>query len=128
MTKLQNVAKALIEPINPSAIILLGAMTIFWGLWMIAPWWTVYGTGLQYAYMSQIPEVVWGGIAVVCGLGTSIGAIKGLYKPVLAGASIAFLHWTMITILFMAGSLVSPEWIFTLTFAVYAAYIRINVS
>lgn len=129
----EGLADALLKPINSAAIVVLGVYTLLWGLWIANPFWTVFNTAKLYhvlmtlppAYVS--PEYFWGSIAIICGLITIRGAYKRSYRALVLGSSIAGWHWFMIGLLYLAGDWHNTGGITALTFAIYSAFIYLNI-
>ena len=116
-----KIAEALLKPISPSVIVILGVYTILWGLWLINPFTSVFASSAVYSAMSFLPEAVWGGIAVVSGV-----FIIGDHHSMEIGAFISFLHWTIVGFLLLIGSTTSPFGITALTFAIYSGLVWLN--
>lgn len=129
MTKTDKLAASLLRPINPTVIIVLGIYTVLWGLWVACPFWDVFAAGQLYSAMANIlPEVAWGGIAIVSGLLIMRGAIKPSYENLHLGAWVGFFHWLIISILYFIGDWTSTGGITALTFAIYSALIWVNIK
>ena len=128
-----TLAKALLLPINPAAVIILGLYTVTWGLWVVNPFWTVFTQAPLYSAMSALapdmipPEYFWGTIAVVCGIIIVYGALKRYYRALIVGATVAGWHWFMIAVLYFVGDWQNTGGITSLCFAVYAAFIYLNI-
>lgn len=128
MTRTQKLAEALLLPINTAAVILLGIYTVVWGFWVANPFWTVFTQAPLYAVLADLaPEVFWGSLAMFCGLVTIHGAYKRRYRPLIIGASTMFWHWLMISIFYFMGDPLNTGGITALIFAVYAAFIYLNI-
>lgn len=129
----ERLAQALLLPINPAAVVLLGIYTVVWGFWVANPFWTVFTQAPLYDKLGAValgmvpPEVFWGVIAMVCGSITIYGAIKRSYKPLVRGATIAFFHWLVIAVMYFLGDPLNTGGITALTFAVYAGFIYLNL-
>jgi hypothetical protein len=127
-------AEALLLPINPAVVVLLGVYTVLWGFWVANPWWTVFTRAGLYSELSEVtfsiipPEVLWGGIAMLCGAVTIYGAIKRSYKSLILGASVIGWHWLMIAIFYFLGDPASTGGITALLMAVYGAFLWLNVK
>jgi len=128
MTRTQKLAEALLLPINPAAVILLGIYTVVWGFWVANPFWTVFTQAPLYSVLADLaPEYFWGGLAMFCGAVTMYGAIKRHYRPLVTGASVMFWHWSMIALFYFMGDPLNTGGITSLIFAVYAAFIYLNI-
>ncbi len=126
---LEKVAFSLLDPINPSIIIVLGLYTVVWGLWIVNPFWTVFTTAPLYTAMMGIaPEVFWGSVAIVSGLVTMYGAIRPSAKNLQMGSLIAFFHWLIVGVLYLMGDWANTGGITSIAFAIYSAIIWLNVT
>lgn len=129
----EKLAKALLLPINPAAVVLLGIYTVLWGFWVANPFWTVFTQAPLYNVLAATsigiipPEVLWGCIAMCCGCVTIYGAVKRSYKPLVRGASLAGWHWLMIAVFYFLGDPLNTGGITALIFAVYGAFIYLNI-
>lgn len=115
-------------PINPAAVILLGIYTVVWGIWVANPFWNVFGQAQLYGTLAAVaPEVFWGCLAMVCGSITTYGAIKRKYGALVRGTLTAGWHWSMISVFYFLGDPLNTGGITALTFAIYAAFIYLNI-
>lgn len=130
----KKLAEALLLPINPAAVVLLGIYTTIWGFWVANPFWTVFSQAPLYDVLASIPPAVippeyfWGTIAMVCGCITIYGAIKRSYRPLITGASVAGWHWFMISVFYFLGDAANTGGITALIFAVYGAFVYLNIK
>lgn len=126
-------ARALLLPINPAVVVLLGIYTVVWGFWVANPWWTVFTQAPLYSALSQVtfsvlpPEVFWGCIAMFCGAVTVYGAVKRSYRSLIVGSSVVGWHWFMIAIFYFIGDAASTGGITALLLATYGAYLWVNL-
>jgi len=124
----EKLVVALLRPINPAAVILIGVYTVVWGFWVGNPFWTVFSHALLYGVLAQVaPEWFWGCLAIFCGSVTIYGAVKRNYKALVRGAAIAGWHWTMISIFYFMGDPLNTGGITALALAFYAAYLFVNL-
>lgn len=124
----EKLVDALLAPINPAAVIFLGIYTVLWGLWVANPWWSVFKTAKMFGLMAHLaPEVFWGCLAITCGCITIYGAYKRKYKPLVRGAQVSAWHWGMISFFYFLGDFTNTGGITSLIFAVYAAFIILNL-
>lgn len=127
MTK-DSVAVALLRPINPALIIVLGVYTIVWGLWILNPWTTVFTQAPLYSAMAGIAsETFWGTTAIIFGAITSYGAMKPEYRNLRIGSFAAALHWFIIALLYFVGDWHATGGISALTFFIYSGLIWVNI-
>lgn len=125
----EKLAKALLRPINPAAVVLPGLYTFFWGLWVANPLWKVFTQAELFGFMAAIaPEWFWGCLAVLCGMVIVHGAWKRSYKSLTVGAATMGWHWSMIAVLYFIGDPLNTGGITSLFFAVYGAYIYLNIK
>ena len=118
----KNLAQALLLPINPAAIIILGIYTIVWGLWLLSPFWDVFTSASLFSELARVaPENFWGMVAVICGTVTTYGAVKRNYTALIYGATVAFWHWLMISVFYFWGDWHNTGGITALTLCLYAA-------
>lgn len=129
----KKLAEALLLPINPAAVVLLGIYTVLWGFWVANPFWTVFTQAALYNKLAAVfvfgipPEIFWGVIAMFCGTITIYGAVKRSYYPLVRGAAIAFFHWLVICVMYFLGDPANTGGITALIFAVYAAFVYLNI-
>lgn len=129
----RNLAKALLLPINPAAIIILGIYTTLWGAWLAAPWWHVFSTAPMFSMLKVAapniipPEYFWGSIAIICGSIIIYGALKRSYRALITGASVAGWHWLMIAVFYFWGDWHNTGGITSLVFCVYACFVYLNI-
>lgn len=124
----EKLAKALLLPINPAAVILLGIYTVLWGLWVANPFWEVFKQAELYGVLATVaPEPFWGCLAIFCGLVTCYGAYKRRYRPLVNGSATAGWHWLMISIFYFLGDPLNTGGITALIFAIYAAFVYLNI-
>ena len=124
----ERLAQALLLPINPAAVIIMGIYTVVWGIWVANPFWTVFTqAALSSKLASLAPEYFWGTIAIICGTITIYGAVSRRYGPLTRGAMAAGWHWLMIAIFYFMGDPFNTGGITALIFAVYAAFIYLNL-
>jgi len=132
----EKLATALLLPINPAAVIILGVYTFVWGLWLVSPFWTVFNHAALYSALAAFPpahfwfftpELFFGGIAMVCGSITCYGALKRHYGPLVRGAITSSVHWFIIAVFYFFGDAASTGGLTALTFSIYAAFVYVNI-
>jgi hypothetical protein len=132
----EKLARALLLPINPAVVVLLGIYTTVWGFWLANPFWEVFSTAPLYSALEGAwfvvasgipPEIFWGCIAMVCGVAIAYGAIKRSYRSLIIGATIACAHWLVISIMYFMGDWMNTGGITSLIFAVYGAFLWLNL-
>lgn len=124
----EKLAHALLLPINPAAVVILGIYTMLWGFWVANPFWTVFTQAELYGVLATVaPEIFWGCLAMTCGAITIYGAVKRRYRPLVRGAAAAGWHWLMIAIFYFMGDPFNTGGITALVFSVYAAFVYLNI-
>lgn len=129
----KSLAKALLLPINPAAVVILGIYTVCWGLWVANPFWTVFTQAPLYSTLATaapdfVPaEVFWGCVAIFCGLVITYGAVRRRYRPLIVGAATAGWHWFMISFFYFMGDWQNTGGITALVLCIYGAFIYINI-
>lgn len=125
---IEGLAKAMLQPINPAASILLGGYTVLWGLWVVNPWWSVFAAADLYSVMATIaPEWAFGCFALLCGSAMVYGAHRRSYYAFTNGAVAVGFHWFLICLCYFLGDWQNTGGITALMLAVYASYLYLNV-
>lgn len=135
----ERLVKALLLPINPAVVVLLGIYTTVWGFWVANPFWTVFTQAQLYRAMNNAefvhwfgllgvsPEVFWGSIAIVCGIFIIHGAVRRSYRSLMRGSTIAFFHWGIIALMYFMGDWMNTGGITSLIFCVYGGFLWLNI-
>lgn len=125
----EKFAKALLLPINTSAVVILGIYAFVWGLWVANPWWDVFPTRHLYDAMNSVmPEYLWGIASIIAGLFTIYGAVTRKYNALLLGASISTIFWLIISIFYFIGDYQQTGGITAAAFSLYASYVYTNIK
>lgn len=134
--KSEKLAKALLLPINPAVVVLLGFYTMVWGFWLANPFWTVFTQAALYSELEGVewmnnlginPELFWGLNAIFCGGIIIRGALKRNYRPLVIGAATAIAHWGIIAIFYFMGDWHNTGGITASIFAIYGAFLWLNL-
>lgn len=126
-------AEALLRPINPAVVVLLGLYTVVWGFWIANPWWEVFIKAPLYSKLNEAtfclvpPEILWGCLAMVFGAVTIYGAFKRSYRSLLIGAASMMWHWLMISIFYFLGDPSSTGGITAVFMVIYGAFLWLNL-
>lgn len=124
----EKLAKALLLPINPAAVIILGIYTVLWGVWVANPLWPVFTHAALYSQMAAfMPELVWGLVAIAMGSITIYGAVKRYYGALVRGAASSGFFWFVVAVFYFVGDAANTGGISALTFAGYAFFIYLNI-
>lgn len=122
-----GIARAMLQPINTAAIIILGVFTTIWGFWVGNPFWSIFDHAPLYQAMLFLPEYFWGGIAAICGIGMIWGVLHNSYRSLRISSIVGFYHWVAISVFFMAGDWQSTGGITAITIAAYCGFIYLNL-
>lgn len=128
VTKKERFVEALLLPINPALVVLLGIYTVVWGIWLANPFWDVFSTAPLFSAMKAIgPEYVWGGIAIAAGITTIGGAVVRSYGALTRGSMVAAIHWLVIAIMYFMGDWQNTGGITAVIIALYASVVYWNI-
>jgi len=123
-----RLAEAMLRPVNPTAIILLGVFTIAWGFWVGNPFWNVFTHARLYSFMNFAPEPVWGLIAAAAGVVISHGAVTKRVGALILGAKTGGLFWLLVSIFFFMGDWMNTGGITALILSIYSFFIYLNLK
>lgn len=124
----EKLARAMLRPVNPVAIILLGIFTIVWGFWVGNPFWNLFAHAASYSVMDFMPEWLWGLIALVVGVVISYGAFTRTIPSLILGSKVGGLFWFVISIMFFLGDWMNTGGITALLLSVYSTFIYLNLK
>lgn len=125
---LEHIAQGLLRPINPYGTILIGLLTLFWGLWIVSPFWAVFTRADVYSKIDYFPELAWGSWSSACGFLICFSLWKGSFKWLARCLAFAGWHWTMVAIFLWWGDWQNTAGL-TYTFIfIYCAYSYLNVK
>lgn len=120
---------ALTKPINTAAISLMAFYTMLWGVWVGNPFWDVFEQSMMYDKMSvAFPEAVWGAFAFVIGTGMLLGVVVNSKKSLSLGSFAGFMHWLVISGLYVWSDWQNTAGLTGFMVAVYCAYIYLNIK
>jgi hypothetical protein len=120
--------EAMFRPINKSASAILGVFSILWGFWLANPLWSVFYHQEVYEVMQILPEEVWGGLAMIVGLGMLFGQKNGRFKMLKWSVLSGFYFWLFVAIASLAGHWSDPAGVTMLMVAAYSGYVALNLS
>lgn len=124
----ERLAQAMLKPVNPAAIILLGVFTVVWGFWVGNPFWNVFTHAALYSFMQFIPEAVWGVVAVAAGVVISHGAFTRKVGSLILGAKVGGIFWFVVSIMFFIGDWMNTGGITALLLCIYSMFIYLNLK
>jgi hypothetical protein len=125
----ERISLVLLAPLQKTAVAMLGLYTLFWGLWVAAPWWDVFSRAELYKELLAVaPEWAWGLLAIGCGLAILWGAIRESYRSLVFGANVSWLHWFVIAIMYFWGDWQNTGGITSAAIAFYSAVIALNIK
>lgn len=114
-------------PLNKSSTTILALYTILWGLWVANPFWDVFSRAPLYNALSSVaPEVVWGGIALVCGCFMLWGVLRNSVKSLTWGAFVGFMNWFVIGGGYFIGDWQNTGGITTVAIAIFCGLVYLN--
>ena len=119
----------MLQPINIAAILIMGAFTVLWGLWVANPFWRAFNSADMFSVMANYaPEWAWGTASILVGLTMIYGVWKLSYKSLTRGALTGFLFWIVVSLFFFLGDWQNTGGITYGMIAVYCGFIRINLA
>ena len=122
-------ATALLKPVNTAAIILLGAYTTLWGIWVASPFWEVFSRAPLYSWMNAVmPEIFWGLIAIAVGILMIYGVLRHSFLSLTAGALVGYFHWLVIAIMYFGGDWQNTGGITSFIVSLYCGFIWLNIT
>lgn len=125
----EKLISALLRPVNGAAVVILGAYTFVWGLWVASPFWEVFTRAELYGALSILaPEVFWGILAIFCGVVIMWGAWKRSEQALIVASLVGGWHWAMIAFFYFLGDVTNTGGITSLTFSIYAVYTYLNLK
>lgn len=128
MSKLDRIALGLLQPINPYAAIILGFLTSLWGIWLLFPQFSVFGTADLYTKMGEFaPEWAWGAWALVTGLFIILAIFEGMYRTLSRIMAFATWHWFTVSGMMWWGDWQNTGGLTYMFIGVYCAYVFLNV-
>jgi hypothetical protein len=117
------------KPINTSAVIILSAYTFVWGLWIALPFWEVFTSADLYSYLAlYTSEPSLGIVAMIVAVIMAWGVLKNSFGALTRGAFVGFIFWIVVAIAYFLGDWHNTGGITSLTFAVYSAFIYLNIK
>lgn len=127
MKKWEKIIQGLLDPMNPSAVIILGAFTTLWGFWILLPFWDVFNSAPLFSKVQEFaPEWAWGTWAVCCGL-LILAALHNSHA-VLMSFALGFVtwHWFIISFLLWWGDWHNTGGLTYTFIGIYSAYAYLN--
>lgn len=124
----ERLAEAMLKPVNPAAIILLGIFTVVWGFWVGNPFWNLFAHAPLYSFMGFAPEAAWGLVATAAGLVISHGAFTRRVGALILGARVGGIFWFVVSIMFFLGDWMNTGGITALLLSVYSFFIYLNLK
>lgn len=129
MNRIERLARGLLTPINPYALSLLGFLTFFWGLWIVNPFWEVFGRADIYQRtLDFAPEWAWGSWSTACGALMLYGLFADRFRVLVPALIVGMWHWFTIAGMFWWGDWQNTAGL-TYTFvALYTTYAYLNIK
>lgn len=124
-----KLAKRLGQPINTAAIVIMGAYTLLWGLWVANPFWSTFGESKQYDWLGEVQaEWKWGVISIVVGLVMIYGVVRDSFHSLSIGAFIGACYWGVIATGYYIGDWRDTAGLTKTMICLYCAFIFLNVK
>lgn len=115
-------------PVNSAIALITGLYTLVWGLWVVNPFWDVFTRApLFHALNTVAPEIVWGAVAVLCGMFMVWGVVKQSWRSLTSGSFVGFVHWLVISGGYFMGDWQNTGGITALAIAIFCGYIYLNL-
>lgn len=115
------------KPINTAEVFIVSAFTFLWGLFVALPF-NVFTQAPLYDSMNSVaPEIVWGAIAMVVGLGMIWGVVKPSITSLTRSAYLGAIYWGTIAGFYLTGDWQNTGWLVCIFISVYCSFVYLNV-
>lgn len=129
ISRLERIARGLLEPINIYAAGILGALTLTWGIWIVNPFLDTFPSAQIYSRSAELaPEWAWGTWATACGLIILIALFKGAHKRMVFTLGFAVWHWFVVAMMCWLGDWHNTAGITYSYIALWTAYAWLNMK
>lgn len=129
LNALRSIFVNLMKPINTTVTVLLGVLTFLWGLWVMSPWWSVFGSSTLYARMSEFaPEFAWGAWATVAGFIQLTAALRGNMKFLTQSLEFIAWHWFIVALTMWFGNWQNTGGLTYSVVCLYSVFCYLNVK
>lgn len=118
----------LLKPINPYTSMIMGFLTMFWGLWLLLPWRVFDTAPLFYRLSDLAPEVAWGVLALTGGAMVICSAFKGSFKWLVVSLSLVSWHWALVSVFMWWGDWQNTGGLTYSFLCIYSIYSQINIK
>lgn len=119
----------LMRPINTTVTVLLGLLTFFWGLWVLCPEWSVFGSADVYMKMEDFaPEWAWGTWSLVAGALQVVAALREDYKFLAHSLEFIAWHWFVVALAMWVGDWQNTGGLVYTTVCLYSVFSYLNVK
>lgn len=126
---IERFIRNVLRPVSRGVTAFVAVYTVAWGIWLLAPEWSVFTSAPLYSGLSSVaPEWAWGLLAVICGVISLVTAVEiKLTKTTFVAAAVTGWHWFLVSILYFYGDWHNTGGITALFLAFLCAYIYLNV-
>lgn len=125
---IDTAALVILRPINPAWMLVIGFFCVSWGLFVMAPWWSVTTSADIYAVIGRsLDEGLWGGIAVVAGALMMYGAVRPSYTSLWIGTAFAGSWWTYLSVTLWVSDPTNTGGLTYGFIAVFCALLYLNI-
>src|SRR5690349_8205086 len=115
------------KPINTAEVFIVSAFTFLWGFFVALPF-NVFTQAPLYDKMNAAaPEVVWGAIAMVVGIGMIWGVAKPSITSLTRAAYMGAIYWAIIAGFTLLGDWHTTVWLTATFIATYCSFVYLNV-
>lgn len=129
MNRFEQLAKGILMPMNPYASALLGFLTLFWGLWIVNPFWDVFSTANVYHRALEFaPEWAWGTWSTTCGALIILSLYTGAAKLLSRSLAFAVWHWGTVSIMLWWGDWQNTAGLTYTFIALYTIFAYLNIK
>lgn len=123
-----RLARGMMRPLNPNAIVILAVYTFAWGTFVGNPIWTVFDQAPLYDWLNSVMrEFYWGLIGSAVGVIMMYGVVRQTVRALSIGAFIGSLYWWMIAFGYFKGDWQNTGGLTAATFGFYCGYIYLNL-
>lgn len=127
--RLEAILLGMLRPINPYVTGILGTFTLFWGLWVVNPFWTVFTQAAIYDKMNGFaPEWAWGTWSTLAGAYMLAELYRGKYRQLLWSLAFTLWHWATMAGMFFWGDWQNTAGLAYSFIAFYALYAYLNIK
>lgn len=127
--RVERFVAGLLRPINPYATAILGLLTLSWGLWIVNPFWSVFGSARVFSRAVEFaPEWAWGTWSTLCGAIIIFAVLRGKFKTLSFALGFAIWHWSTVAGMLWWGDWQNTAGITYTYIAIWTVYAWLNIK